>query len=140
VSHGGSRSDNFDDLDEDGDGIACESLACPCSTTSAGGHKAPTPTVPPGERLRAYVVCDVDGDTIYVRFRNGAEGYVRLIGIDTPEEVKPNYPVECESRAAARSMTAMAARRRATLSLIPPRIASIGTDGSSPTSKLAAST
>lgn len=36
----------------------------------------------------------VDGDTIHVQ-RNGADVTVRLIGIDTPETVKPNSPIEC---------------------------------------------
>lgn len=36
----------------------------------------------------------VDGDTIRVR-RNGDELKVRLIGIDSPESVKPNSPIEC---------------------------------------------
>lgn len=36
----------------------------------------------------------VDGDTIHV-VRNGQDVKVRLIGIDTPETVKPNAPVDC---------------------------------------------
>ena len=36
----------------------------------------------------------VDGDTIVLAFSSGEET-VRLIGIDTPETVKPNSPVEC---------------------------------------------
>jgi micrococcal nuclease len=37
----------------------------------------------------------VDGDTIEVTDRAGATSTVRLIGVDTPETVKPNAPVEC---------------------------------------------
>jgi micrococcal nuclease len=40
------------------------------------------------------VVRVVDGDTIVVRLPTGNET-VRLVGIDTPETVKPNTPVEC---------------------------------------------
>jgi len=40
------------------------------------------------------VVRVVDGDTIKVRY-DGEEEYVRYIGIDTPESVKPGSPVEC---------------------------------------------
>ncbi|MEY4165628.1 MAG: hypothetical protein RL419_1470 [Actinomycetota bacterium] len=36
----------------------------------------------------------VDGDTVVLDFGE-AEETVRLIGIDTPETVKPNTPVEC---------------------------------------------
>jgi micrococcal nuclease len=36
----------------------------------------------------------VDGDTIVVRLE-GRDQYVRLIGVDTPETVKPDTPVQC---------------------------------------------
>ncbi|MEJ7585566.1 MAG: thermonuclease family protein [Acidimicrobiales bacterium] len=36
----------------------------------------------------------VDGDTVVVAIRDRTE-HVRLIGVDTPETVKPNTPVEC---------------------------------------------
>lgn len=36
----------------------------------------------------------VDGDTVVLSF-SGDDDTVRLIGIDTPETVKPNSPVEC---------------------------------------------
>ena len=48
----------------------------------------------------ATVVRVVDGDTIVVRIR-GENERVRLIGIDTPESVKPNSPTECFGREAA---------------------------------------
>jgi micrococcal nuclease len=37
----------------------------------------------------------VDGDTIDVAMPDGAEESVRYIGIDTPETVKPDTPVQC---------------------------------------------
>ena len=37
----------------------------------------------------------VDGDTIDVRMPAGDEETVRYIGIDTPETVKPDTPVQC---------------------------------------------
>jgi micrococcal nuclease len=40
------------------------------------------------------VVRVVDGDTIVVRLPTGNET-VRLVGVDTPETVKPDAPVEC---------------------------------------------
>ncbi len=50
-----------------------------------------TPAGPPGS---ATVVHPVDGDTVVVRV-GGAEESVRLIGIDTPESVARDRPVEC---------------------------------------------
>jgi micrococcal nuclease len=43
---------------------------------------------------RGEVVRVVDGDTLIVRLA-GDDERVRLIGIDTPESVKPDSPVEC---------------------------------------------
>jgi micrococcal nuclease len=43
---------------------------------------------------RAYVVRAVDGDTIEVAF-DGRREDVRMIGVDTPETVKPGTPVQC---------------------------------------------
>ncbi|MCU1353420.1 MAG: nuclease (SNase domain protein) [Acidimicrobiales bacterium] len=36
----------------------------------------------------------VDGDTVDLRFGSGTER-VRLLGVDTPETVKPGVPVQC---------------------------------------------
>jgi len=43
----------------------------------------------------AYVLRAVDGDTIEVRLPGGEEEDVRYIGVDTPETVKPDTPVQC---------------------------------------------
>ena len=45
----------------------------------------------------------VDGDTIVVR-TTGGDRTVRLLGIDTPETVKPGTPVQCGGREASRAM------------------------------------
>ncbi|HET7444505.1 MAG TPA: thermonuclease family protein [Solirubrobacterales bacterium] len=50
---------------------------------------------------RAYVVRVVDGDTIEARFGGRVED-VRLIGVDTPETVKPETPVQCFGPRASR--------------------------------------
>lgn len=42
---------------------------------------------------KVYVKRVVDGDT-FVAQKNGEEIKVRLIGVDTPETVKPNTPVQ----------------------------------------------
>jgi micrococcal nuclease len=43
---------------------------------------------------RAFVVRAVDGDTIEARIGDRVED-VRYIGVDTPETVKPDAPVQC---------------------------------------------
>ena len=53
----------------------------------AGGATGPASAV-------AYVTRAIDGDTIEVRF-DGHEEDVRYIGVDTPETVKPDTPVQC---------------------------------------------
>ena len=73
---------------------------------------------PPGHEI-GEVTRVVDGDTIEVRITGRVDGPgagdariggsydVRLIGIDTPESVKPNSPVECfgrEASAAAKTL------------------------------------
>lgn len=73
---------------------------------------------PPGYEV-AVVVRVVDGDTIRVVVeeivpgpgagdtRVGAEYPVRLTGIDTPESVKPDSPVECFGREASQALKAL---------------------------------
>lgn len=53
----------------------------------------------PGGEVRARVERVVDGDTIAVDI-GGRSERVRYIGVDTPETVKPNAPVECYGPAA----------------------------------------
>ena len=43
----------------------------------------------------ARVAHVVDGDTLDVTFAHRGRERVRLLGIDTPETVKPRAPVEC---------------------------------------------
>lgn len=61
-----------------------------------------------GDAARATVSHVVDGDTVDLRFGEGTER-VRLLGIDTPETVKPNTPVQCfgpEASARTKSLLA----------------------------------
>jgi micrococcal nuclease len=58
---------------------------------------APTPS---GRTVEAKVVRVVDGDTI-VASVDGADAYVRYIGVDTPETVKPGTPVQCFGKRAS---------------------------------------
>jgi micrococcal nuclease len=48
----------------------------------------------PAGSARAYVSRVVDGDTVEVQL-DGREEDVRYIGVDTPETVKPDTPVQC---------------------------------------------
>ena len=49
----------------------------------------------PGDLVAAHVSRVVDGDTIEVVVLDGTEEDVRYIGVDTPETVKPDTPVQC---------------------------------------------
>jgi micrococcal nuclease len=51
-------------------------------------------------RVTAAVTRVVDGDTVEAEF-DGREEDVRYIGVDTPESVKPDSPVECYGPEAA---------------------------------------
>ena len=55
---------------------------------------------PQGPTEVAHVTRVVDGDTIIVNL-DGTQTRVRLIGMDTPESVKPDTPVQCFAIAAS---------------------------------------
>lgn len=90
LDQGGPRSDPHR-LDDDGDGIACESNPCPCSNDRGGGGgggdgRPQQPRPEPIRRDAAIVLKVIDGDTVRVRVaRSGLRRDVRLLGIDTPE-------------------------------------------------------
>jgi micrococcal nuclease len=58
--------------------------------------------------FKATVAYAVDGDTLRIEEPGGELAYVRLVGIDTPEDVQPGYPTECGAKAAAHSMDVLA--------------------------------
>jgi micrococcal nuclease len=58
-----------------------------------GGVSGRSGSSPP-EGATAFVTRAVDGDTIEVRIGGRTED-VRYIGVDTPETVKPDTPVQC---------------------------------------------
>lgn len=75
---------------------ACASLcaalaACVALLAGCGSNPA---------SIDAKVVRVVDGDTIVVETSDGRER-VRYIGVDTPESVKPNTPVQCWAKKAS---------------------------------------
>ena len=53
-----------------------------------------------GPAGQAIVTRVVDGDTVHVAM-GGQDETVRYIGVDTPESVKPNTPVQCFAKAAS---------------------------------------
>jgi endonuclease YncB( thermonuclease family) len=80
INAGGPQQDPHR-LDGDNDGTACDSLPCPCSSSTGGGSSLPA-------RITQYgrVTDVVDGDTADVRLSStGNVRRVRFIGIDTPE-------------------------------------------------------
>lgn len=60
------------------------------------------------------VVRVIDGDTIVVRL-DGEEEDVRVIGVDTPETVKPDTPVQCFGERASRFTKRLLEGRRVRL-------------------------
>lgn len=68
--------------------IGLVSCSTPKTTTAVIPGTSSTGTV-------AVVTHVVDGDTVDLRFGDGRTERVRLLGIDTPETVKPNTPVQC---------------------------------------------
>lgn len=101
---------------------------------SCSGHHVDLTTQAPPTRAdepsgyeTGVVVDVVDGDTIEVEIARVVEGpgagaaepggtyTVRLIGIDTPESVKPGSPVECFGREAAAAAQALLAGTEVTL-------------------------
>lgn len=103
-----------DGLDGDHDGLACETLPCPCAGSATLAPTTPPPSAPaPAAKLLtvpARVISVIDGDTLKVRFANGVSTRVRLIGIDTPETKKPGSPVQCGGRDATARMKKLALR------------------------------
>ena len=69
----------------------------------------------PAHSLRGQVLRVVDGDTIKVRLDGGRTERVRYIGIDTPESVKPNTPVQCFAKKASHFNTSLVSGRAVTL-------------------------
>jgi micrococcal nuclease len=77
-------------------GIGLLAVLSAFALVTCGGGKG----IPDGP-FEAKVKRVVDGDTIVVSV-NGNNERVRYIGVDTPESVKPNTPVECYAKVASR--------------------------------------
>lgn len=55
-----------------------------------------TASQPPSTSLTATVTDVTDGDTVDIRYENGTNDTVRLLGVDTPEVYGENDPTEFE--------------------------------------------
>jgi len=87
--------------------VACRGVGLEGSAAATGTTTAPTAALSPiGAVTRARVVRVVDGDTIVVRI-GGAEERVRYIGMDTPESVKPDTPIQPMAEEAAAANRAL---------------------------------
>jgi micrococcal nuclease len=73
-----------------------------------GAEELPNP-------LEVTVSRVVDGDTIEVTMPDGSEEDVRYIGIDAPESVAPDQPVECGGRRSADANRELVEGRRVSL-------------------------
>ena len=83
--------------------------AAPAPATVASPSPV-TDLAPVGATETAHVVRVVDGDTIVIDRGRGDER-VRYIGIDTPESVKPNTPVEFMAKESSAANEALVAGR-----------------------------
>ncbi len=70
---------------------ACATTVAACGSSGTASSPADPSAAPDPP---ATVVRVVDGDTVVVRV-SGRDERVRLIGVDTPESVKPGTPVQC---------------------------------------------
>jgi len=88
-------------------GVATALVLAACAASSTPGTVATAPARDqagaPRDAFDATVVRVVDGDTFLAR-RHGRELRVRLIGVDAPESVKPDAPVECYGPEASRAL------------------------------------
>jgi micrococcal nuclease len=71
---------------------AGSTVSSTAATTAAASPSAATGS--PAVEANATIERVVDGDTVIVSIYGSSER-LRLIGIDTPETVKPNTPVQC---------------------------------------------
>jgi micrococcal nuclease len=72
-----------------------------CLGVSPDGSNAPGTPAPPADAdlANSYAVtvtAVVDGDTVKIRYRNGTQDTLRLLGVDTPETGGENDPAEFE--------------------------------------------
>ena len=75
-------------------GVALAVLLVGCSDPGSPRSQPSAPSTSSPDRVPAVVTRVVDGDTAHMRVE-GRDVDVRFIGIDTPETVAPDHPIEC---------------------------------------------
>jgi micrococcal nuclease len=98
-------------------GCTTDSNAAP--TDTVGSSITAATGVPAQAGPEVAVTRVIDGDTIVVRTTTGDDRTVRLIGVDTPETVKPGAPVDCFGPQASEYTTAMLTGRSVRLETDP---------------------
>jgi micrococcal nuclease len=83
-------------------------VAAALAATACASGCQPSTANPPSKT--AEIVRVVDGDTLIVDDGGEEVDRVRLLGIDTPESVKPGTPPECGSKRASASLAELAPR------------------------------
>ncbi len=73
---------------------------------------APVATTSSTVQTNAFVMRDVDGDTVVVKLDTGEEAKIRLLGVDTPESVDPRKPVQCFGKEASKHTKALLEGKR----------------------------
>ncbi len=96
--------------------VAATLVACAAATAQANPAAAMTPGLGPKGPTVSGLTVDrvVDGDTLHVRL-GGSDVTVRMIGINAPESVKPDSPVECYGPEASDYAKAALTDRQVTL-------------------------
>jgi micrococcal nuclease len=82
-------------------GVVLALAGCDSASVSYAATGAPPA---PARAFTARVDRVVDGDT-FIAVRRGVLVRVRLIGVDSPESVRPDYPVECWGHEASAVLT-----------------------------------
>lgn len=96
IANGGPASDPHH-LDAEGDGVACETLPCPCSTSTGGGGGGGGGHQPPAAPAKTRVVKVLSGELVRVRKGKQRPYVVHLTGVKVPRDA-------CRSRAAKRDL------------------------------------
>ncbi len=104
----GGPDEDPDSLDSDGNGVACESLPCPCSKRSEpdGGGDGPV------QKIEAKTLKVFSGNTLRVRAFGAQRPYytVRLLGLDTPRPATPRRIGHCGGAQATASLARLSFR------------------------------
>ena len=87
--------------------VAAAAVGC---GTAGGGTPGGAAQTGSAGAANATVEAAVDGDTLAVRLGGGSRERVRLLGIDTPESVKRDTPIECFAKEAAGRLRALLPR------------------------------